>query len=289
MVGISVQGLGVTSKTEYTVTGLAEWRNVTDAKSFSARLKRNVRRATALNALAAAKKMRQVIQAGGLKANAPLTMALKGSAKPLVAGGDLFQSITVQQINEDEQFVGVLRTEGDFNLVAVLHEGATIPVTPAMRWMFLLLAKASEGKMDPSKLEGRASELFAQFQGWKPLAAGTTAIVIPERPFVRITFEAPDLIALCKANWMAACQAALNPKKKAEPEGKLSKAIKKKMKIAKKIGSKHGKKAVKIAKRFGKKGMRVGKRFKKGASKMGKKLRKRATKALRGKSKGKKK
>jgi len=280
----------VTSRTEYTVTGLVEWRNVTDANAFSRRLQRNVRRATGLNALAAAKKMRQVIQSGGLKANAPLTMALKGSTKPLVAGGDLFQSITVQQVNEDEQFVGVLRTEGDFNLVAILHEGTTIPVTPAMRWMFLLLAKASEGTMDPSKLEGRASELFAQFQGWKPLAAGTTTIVIPERPFVRITFEAPDLIALCKANWAAACQAALNPKKKeVAGESKLAKVTKKKMKRAKKLGSKYGKKAVKAAKRYGKKGARAGKRFRKGASKLGKKLRKRASKALRGKRKGKKK
>lgn len=266
-----------------------EWRNVTDANAFSRRLKNNVRRATALNALAAAKKMREVIQSGNFKANAPLTVALKGSSKPLVAGGDLFQSITVQQINEDEQFVGVLRTEGDFNLVAILHQGATIPVTPAMRWMFLLLAKASEGLMDPSKLEGRASELFAQFQGWKPLAASTTTIVIPERPFVRIAFEAPDLIALCKANWAAACQAALNPKKKTEPEGKLAKATKKKLKRAKKLGAKYGKKAVKAAKRYGKKGARAGKRFRKGASKLGKKLRKRASKALRGKRKGKKK
>jgi len=276
----------VTSRTEYTVTGLVEWRNVTDANAFSRRLQRNVRRATALNALAAAKKMREVIQSGKLKANAPLTMAVKGSTKPLVAGGDLFQSITVQKINEDEHFVGVLRTEGDFNLVAILHEGATIPVTPAMRWMFLMLAKASDGTMDPSKLEGRASELFAQFQGWKPLGASTTAIVIPERPFVRITFESPDLIALCKANWAAACQAALNPKKKSpEAESKLAKATKKKMKRAKKLGAKYGKKAVKAAKRYGKKGARAGKRFKKGASKLGKKLRKRASKALKGKKK----
>jgi hypothetical protein len=279
----------VTSKTEYVVTGLVEWRNATDANAFSRRLQRNIRRATGLNALAAAKKMRQVIQSGNFKSNAPLTVALKGSSKPLVAGGDLFQSITVQQINEDEQFVGVLRTEGDFNLVAVLHEGATIPVTPAMRWMFLLLSKASNGTMDPSKLEGRASELFSQFQGWKPLAASTTSIVIPERPFVRITFESADLIATCKANWAAACQAALDPKKKAAPEGKLAKATKKKLKRAKKLGAKYGKKAIKSAKRYGKNGKRIGKRLRKRASKLGKKLRKRASKALRGSSKGKKK
>lgn len=277
------------SKTEYVVTGLAEWQNVTDANAFSRRLQKNIRRATGLNALAAAKKMRQVIQAGGLKANAPLTVALKGSSKPLVEGGDLFQSITVQQINEDEMFVGVLRTEGDFNLVEILHEGATIPVTPAMRWMFLMLAKVSDGLMDPSKLEGRAAELYSKFQGWKPLAASTTAIVIPERPFVRITFEAPDLIALCKANWSAACQAALNPKKRGEPESKLVKSAKKKASRAKKLGSKYGKKAVKVAKRYGKKGAKLGKRVGKRATKLGKSLRKRAAKALRGKPKGKKK
>lgn len=266
------------SRTEYTVTGLVEWRNATDANSFARRLQKNIRRATGLNALAAAKKMRETIQSGTLKANAPLTVALKHSSKPLVEGGDLFQSITVQEINEDEQFVGVLRTEGDFNLVKILHEGVSIPVTPAMRWMFLLLSKASQGLMDPSKLEGRAAELFGKFQDWKPLAASTTTIVIPERPFVRIAFEAPDLIKLCQANWAAACQAAMNPKPRKEPEGKLAKATKKKIKTAQKLGKKYGKQARKVAKKYGKKGLRIGK-----------KLRKRVGKALRGKSKGKKK
>lgn len=277
------------TKTEYTVTGLVEWANATDANAFARRLKTNIRKATALNALAAAKKMRQVIQDGGLKANAPLTVALKGSSKPLVAGGDLFQSITVQEINEDEQFVGVLRTEGGFNLVEILHEGTTIPVTPAMRWMFLLLAKASAGEMDPSKLEGRAAELFQAFQGWKPLAAGTTNIAIPERPFVRITFEAPDLIKTCRENWEAACQAAMNPKAKEQSGSPLGKATSKKLKRAKKAGTKLGKKALKAAKKYGKKGARAGKRFGKKVSKASKRLRKRAGKALRGKRKGKKK
>ncbi len=268
----------MTSKTEYVVTGLVEWRNATDANSFARRLQRNVRRATALNALAAAKEMRKMIQSGNFKENAPLTVALKHSTKPLVEGGDLFQSITVQEINEDEQFVGVLRTEGDFNLVKILHEGVSIPVTPQMRWMFLLLAKASDGTMDPAKLEGRAAELFSKFQGWKPLAASTTTIVIPERPFVRATFESVELIKLCQANWAAACQAALNPKARAAPEGKLAKATKKKLKTAQKLGKKYGKQAKKAAKKYGKKGMKIGKR-----------LGKRASKALRGRSKGKKK
>jgi hypothetical protein len=286
---------------------MAEWRDATDKTAFQKRLIRNIARATKLNALAAQKKMREVIQSGDFKANAPLTVALKGSSKPLVAGGDLFQSITSEEINDDEIFVGVLRSaDGGYDVVDIVHNGATIPVTPAMRWMFMLLAKASEGKMDPGKLEGRAAELFSQFQGWKPLAPSTTAILIPARPFAVVTFNSPDLIKLCQDNWAAAVQAAMYPPKK-EPEGALSKLSKKlerkTNKLAKKASklgkkaAKYGKKAGKFSKKYGKKGLKATKRFGKKAGRAGKRFGKNASrkakrfgkKAVRGAKRGFKK
>lgn len=254
--------------TGYRVTGMAEWADTTDATAFGKRLGRNIRRATRLNALAAAKTMREVIQSGGFKANAPLTVALKGSSKPLVGGGDMFQSITIEELSgKDEMFVGVLRSEGQYDIVDVVHNGATIRVTPAMRWMFMLLAKASDSG-DASKLEGRAAELFGQFQGWKPLATSTSVIIIPARPFAVVTFNKPELIKLCQDNWAAAIHAAMYPPKK-EREGALSKAVKKLDKKAKRLGKKAtklGKKAAKLGKKAGKSGKRLGKK----ASKLGK-------------------
>jgi len=276
----------VSTATGFQVTGMAAWTDATDATAFGKRLARNVRRATKLNALAAVKEMRATIQSGGFKANAPLTVALKGSSKPLVASGDLFQSISIEQINDDEIFVGVLRTEEGFDLVNIVHNGAVIPVTPAMRWMFMLLAKASDGTMDPSKLEGRAAELFSQFQGWKPLAESTTTIIIPERPFAVVAFSKESLVKLCRENWEAAVLAAMYPPRK-EPEGKLAKLAKKLDRKAAKLGkkaSKLGKKAAKYGKKAGKSGKRLGKKagkFGKRALRSGKRASKRIAKGAR--------
>lgn len=265
------------TETGYQVTGLVEWRNVTDANAFQKRLVRNIRRATKLNALATVKEMRATIQSGDFKPNAPLTVAIKGSGKPLVAGGDLFQSVSLEELNEDEIFVGVKRTEGAYDLVSVIHDGATIPVTPAMRWMFLMLAKASDGSMDPGKLDGRAAELFGQFQGWKPIANSTSAIVIPGRPFAEVTFAKPALIKLCEANWAKAIELALNPPKR-DSSSALAKTTKKLGKKAAKLGKKYGKKALKAGKRAGKKALRGGKRLGKKSFKSAKRLSKRVGK-----------
>ncbi len=278
---------------------MAEWADATDSTAFGKRLGRNIRRATKLNALAAAKTMREVIQSGGFKANAPLTVALKGSSKPLIGGGDLFQSITLEELSgKDEIFVGVLRSEGLYDVVDIVHNGASIPVTPAMRWMFMLLGKASDGSMDPAKLEGRAADLFGQFQGWKPLAPSTTVIIIPARPFAEVTFNKAELIKLCQDNWAAAVYASMYPPKK-EPEGALSKTVKKLEKKANKLGkkaaklgkkaAKYGKKAGKAGKRMGKKAGRLGKKAIRGGKRAGKRLAKGAKRVSRkAKSFGKK-
>ncbi len=277
--------------TGYQVTGMAEWADATDATAFGKRLGRNIRRATKLNALAAVKTMREVIQSGDFKANAPLTVALKGSSKPLVASGDMFQSVTTEELSgKDEIFVGVLRSADQYDVVDIVHNGATIPVTPAMRWMFMLLAKASDTG-DASKLEGRAAELYGQFQGWKPLATSTTAIYIPARPFAVVTFNKPELIKLCRDNWEAAVLAAMYPPKK-EKESDLSKTVKKLDRKAKRLGKKAaklGKKAAKYGKKAGKAGKRIGKKTLRASKRAGKRLAKGAKRAGRkAKSYGKK-
>lgn len=266
--------------TGYQVTGLVEWRNITDANAFQKRLVRNIRRATKLNALATVKEMRATIQSGDFKPNAPLTVAIKGSGKPLVAGGDLFQSVSMEELNPDEIFVGVKRTEGAYDLVEVIHNGATIPVTPAMRWMFLMLAKASDGEMDPGKLDGRAAELFGKFQGWKPIANSTSAIVIPARPFAEVAFAKPALIKLCQDNWAQAIQLALNPPKR-DSSSALAKTTKKLGKKAAKLGKKYGKKALKAGKKYGKKAARSGKRIGKKGVRSAKRFSKRVGKSAR--------
>jgi hypothetical protein len=151
--------------------------------------------------------MRKTIQRGdGLDSNAALTEAIKGVDKPLVGlTSTLFQAITHKKVDTYEAFAGLLRTEDNFNIGVIVHDGVAIPVTDKMRGMFFYLWLASEGQIDSESLTGRAAELFEKKQtGWAPLADDTEAIIVPERPFVDITLRDNGLIGRCHGNWKRA-------------------------------------------------------------------------------------
>lgn len=183
-----------------------------DPKRMTSAMRKHLRRATAINGKFAEAEVRQVIKSGRkLERNAALTIAIKGENKPLVGlTSEMFRAITSKVINDTAAFVGVLRTDDAFNIAEIVHDGHTIAVTPAMRGMFFVLWKASEGSMVPSKLTGRAAELWDQMPGgWKPLRKSTTAIVIPSRPFIDIAFESVNLKKRVEGNWNMAIQAAM--------------------------------------------------------------------------------
>lgn len=208
----------VDSKGRFVLTPVNGWdrlRSMLDPKLFDERMKRNLKKATQLNALIIVKEIRKRIQGGGYSANAALTTLLKGSSKPLIGPGDneLFKAITHQMVNESTAFIGVLRSARSesgkpmVDVAGAVHEGVEIVVTDAMRGLFLVLAKVTTGDMSPDKLTGRAAILYKQLSGRgpvKPLKASTTAIRIPPRPFIRSVFEDPTIKKKIKANWMAA-------------------------------------------------------------------------------------
>jgi len=191
--------------------GLQKMMLAIDPKKMDATLKKHLRRASGLNGLVAVKEARKVIQSGtGLDRNAALTVAIKGENKPGVGlTGELFRAITHKVIKDTEVFVGVLRTDEDFNIAKIVHEGVTIPVTPAMRGMFFYLWKTSIGDMEPSELTGRAAELWEHNQTWYPLKESTTAIVIPSRPFMDLAFKVSGLKKKVEGNWTMALRAAM--------------------------------------------------------------------------------
>lgn len=177
---------------------------------FEGRLRLYIGPATERIAMHAVSEMRKVIQAGVRPKNRPLTTIIKGSNKPLVDNGDLFQSITYEMSGQFEAAVGVLRADPRFNIAEIIHNGGTINVTDAMRGMFYALWLASIGKLDPSKLEGRAAELFARRStGWKPIAPSTSAILIPERRFVDATFKKRALKKFARETWKQAIEQAI--------------------------------------------------------------------------------
>jgi hypothetical protein len=186
--------------------GFEKWAKMLMPQSYDRHFRAHIPRATGQNALFFAAGLRKTIQSSkGLTPNAPLTQAIKGADKPLVDYGDLFKNITHQKIDELSYFVGLKRTEKDFDVAKFVTEGGAIPVTDRMRSMFFFLWKASEGNFDPGKLTGRAQELWSRKSGgWLPLAESTTVIVIPERNFVAITMADPSLKKKLEQNWQRA-------------------------------------------------------------------------------------
>lgn len=180
---------------------------------FQERVREGVRLATKVNALVVQREVRDNIRKGlyanNRAPNAALTVAIKRSSKPLIDSGHLFKSVTTVQTDWHTAEVGVLRGDPGANIAEVVHEGRMIPVTQAMRSLFAMLAEASDGSIDPSKLTGRAQELFARMpKGWKALRPSTTHIRIPPRPYLREVVEDQRVNDLCGRNWLTAAARA---------------------------------------------------------------------------------
>lgn len=191
--------------------GWTIFANAVDPRVFEAKLKHHMSRATALNGKVAVAAVRKVIRNGAFAANAPLTVHIKGSSKPLVDNGTgLFQAITDEVQDHQTVFIGVNRNSDMYNIAMALHEGVTLRVTPAMRGMFFMLWQASTGAIPSSSLTGRAAELWERRPGgWKPLKESTSVIVIPGRPFLEQAFQDPTLRNTLRNNWTQAVQATL--------------------------------------------------------------------------------
>lgn len=172
----------------FVIKNMARLQAKLTPKKLRPQLKKNIRRATNQNALFVLSQIRKGIRAGGFTKNADLTMAIKGSAKPLVDSGDLFGALTRRLIDDNTAFVGLLRTSDAFNIGVTLHEGTTIKVTDKMRGLFFILWLASKGRVSPGSLDGRAKELFDRYKDWKPLNRSTTRIRVPARRFIDETF-----------------------------------------------------------------------------------------------------
>jgi len=179
--------------------------------NFSQKARTVFENATEKVGLYGVKYVRQAIQESNFIPNEPLTLALKGSSKPLVdTGHGIFQAITHQVVGPFTVFVGILRMSEDYNIATTLHDGAVIPVTDKMRGLFYILWLVSQGTVDESELEGRARELWdAMPGGWKPLKQDTLAIYIPARPFIKQAFGKTELHEKAKQIWQTAVNEVL--------------------------------------------------------------------------------
>jgi len=192
-------------------TGWKKLSKMIDPKKFVAAGPTIMRKANGIAGLYAVRAIRQEIKNGAYAPNAPLTIAIKGSSKPLVDTGNLFKAITHKMVDNYTVWVGVLFVSGAYSLSVALHEGATIKVTEKMRNLFDLLFWASKGKLSPSKLTGRAAEIWerSKTKEFFPLSRSTSQIVIPPRPFMRRAIESSALHLRIQTIWFEAIAKAM--------------------------------------------------------------------------------
>jgi len=192
--------------TAFKMTG--DWKKLQkafDPRVFQAKNKRHIERATELNGLLGVRTVRKTMDDPSLyKENAPLTVAIKRSTKPLIDDGDLRKAITHKAVDAFTVFVGVLRTHAFSNIAEKLHEGVVIPVSRKMRNMFRLLWLKYQlflrGKDAELKLTGRAEDLWEDYKGpWYRIRK--PKIVIKPRRFFKFAFDDPELQKKAKENW----------------------------------------------------------------------------------------
>lgn len=192
-----------------TLKGFKRFKRALNGKSFQKELERHVRTANGRSGKIIQRAIRQTIKKGVPPPNAPLTVAIKGSSKPLVDRGDLFGAVTSVVPSWNRVFVGVLKTSKSHDIAQLLHDGTTLGVTDKMRGLFYVLWLATKREDVRAKLSGRAAELFERMpSGWKPLRPSTRAIKIPARPFISQAFT-PAVRARVIANWNEAIQRAI--------------------------------------------------------------------------------
>jgi hypothetical protein len=201
-------------KKTFDITRDAGWKKLEKTLSSSNKgiINKHVKRSTLLNGKIAEAEIRNEIKNGEFTSNAQLTTSIKGENKPLVgtsAGAQLFQSITSTALDDNTVFVGVLKTNGFYDIAKTIHNGVSMKVTPAMRGLFFMLWQASSGAISPSELSERGQELFSQKStGWWPLKKTTNQIVIPPRPFIEQAMEKSKLQSTMVKNWTQAMGAA---------------------------------------------------------------------------------
>jgi hypothetical protein len=147
-----------------------------------------------------------------LTKNAKLTIAIKGGQRPIRDMDSLVEAVEYEHIDWANAWVGINESKHqDIHTVAVmLHEGRVFKVTERMRGMFFALYLVSIGKKDPSTLTGRAFWLWhhGNLRDWRPLAASTTTLRYPERPFMDDTFRDDYLRTRAKEQWTEAVRLA---------------------------------------------------------------------------------
>ena len=229
-------------KATLSLTG--QWRQFVDGldgNKFQRRLHAELLRANELIGKRFQRAARGMIRAAAYAPNSPLTVILKGSSKPLLDKGDLYQAITYEVEGPYAVKVGVIkhRLKGatTLDVAWILHEGATINVAqhPKVRrkmWAMLRERMAGIGKLSKPRREvvlaaakgmglGRKRK-FTRKQIAYLIATGKISKAgpqhkptsnpvwtIPARPFIARPLSDPEFPVYALKRWEGAVKRAL--------------------------------------------------------------------------------
>ncbi len=134
-----------------------DWRHLVDTLD-PARFNGRLAKATAIAGNRVGRdfqrRARAAIRSGIYAPNSPITVIMKGSSKPLVDRGDLFQGLTYEVDGPYRVRLGILRrSSGDHvvNVGLILHEGATINVRQHPQVRRAVMAKLRD-RLGPERM-----------------------------------------------------------------------------------------------------------------------------------------
>jgi len=176
------------------------WSSLVDALDPSRvmpRLERNMATAGRRTGQEFQRRARAAIRGRQYAPNSPITALLKGSTAPLVADGDLFQSLTYKVVSPYNVRFGIMRdavgTER-ITLGELLHDGATIDVNANPRIRMAVMAKLrAKGPRGVSLARGLGNSGGL----WK----------IPGRPFITAIVESSSFDAVIEEHYAGAVRA----------------------------------------------------------------------------------
>lgn len=160
-----------------------------DAGLFSDRLKKNVASANRRIGRQFQATARRRIRQGKYAANSPLTIALKGSSRPLVNGGQLFQGLSYDVPDYTMVRVGVFRRGSGQEVVDIghaVHEGYSFEPTDAQR--AAVFAQLAEEERDSLSLGEPAK----------------TTWTVPPRPYITDVLEDQGFQKFAGQQWIDA-------------------------------------------------------------------------------------
>lgn len=204
-----------------------------DPVAFKTRLDRNLLTAHRRMGRQFVRNSRRLIRAGSYAPNSPITTIIKGSSKPLVDKGDLFQSIT---FDADSRMVkvGLIRAKSSpsaVNLGITLHEGATIDVRkhPQVRkrvWATVrdrlspaqMAALGTKSRRSAGRAAGKVGRKMTDrqrraFFARQPKTSGSGKAIwrIPARPFLAKPLGEARFVRFVRDTWEDAVKISLFP------------------------------------------------------------------------------